>query len=433
LPALTAKADGFDVLTRINCRADQHIVQWNERLHAAGRRSIHPMNSYAGASVEPDWDKVRKSYPTQCPLLNLNNAGVGPSPLVVQEAVIEAYRFANGEPDVNMWQGLDYSRAETKTKLAALVDCDAPEIALNRNSTEGLCTAIFGIELEPADEVVLSEWDYPSTRHAWLRRMKREGIVVRPVDFGLLDDDEAVIAAYANAVTSRTKVMHLTHMLHWTGRVLPIERLCALARQCGVQTIVDAAQSFAQIPFSFRKIGCDFLATSLHKWLGAPFGTGMLIVNASRIHDTWPLLAPFESDPQGIEKFDHWNLGTYCSPLESAIAPAVDFHNSIGTARVHARLRELSLHWITQASDIHGFKMHTPLDSSNLGAVTLFSINGVSADAIQQRLRDDHGISVRLRQQGTLTGVRVSPHLYTRKSELDRFVEALRQVGHTAQ
>jgi selenocysteine lyase/cysteine desulfurase len=219
--------------------------------------------------------------------------------------------------------------------------------------------------------------------------------------------------------------MHLTHMLHSTGRVLPVERLCELARSHGLQTIVDAAQSFAQRPLSFRAIGCDYLAASLHKWLCAPFGTGMLIVRKERIAALWPLVAPLSGDAKGIAKIDGWNLGTYSSPGEHAIEPAIDFHNQLGTAAIHARLRELSMHWIDKARSLPGFTLHTPLDEATLGAVTLFSIKGQSAEALEKVLRERHQMRVRFRKVNGLTGLRVSPHIYTSTDDLDRFVGAL--------
>ena len=379
-----------------------------------------------------EWAKVRDAYPPQQPYMNLNNAAVSPAPLVVQDAVAKAYRFANREPDVNMWDGLDAALPGIKKKLAALADCDVEEIAINRNSTEGLCTAISGIDLNAGDEVLLGEWDYASMRKAWNHRRLREGVVVRDIRYDLMDNDDAVVDAYARAITPRTKVLHLTHMIHWTGRVLPVQRLCAMARQHGILTVVDAAQTFAQMPLSFRKLDCDYLATSLHKWLCAPLGTGMLIVKASRIDSTWPLLGPFDPEPLRIEKFDHWNLGTYCSPLETAIEPAIDFHNRLTTERKHARLRELSRYWVQRAADIEGFRIHTPMESPDLGAVTLFSIAGVEPERIEERLKSEYKIRVRVRRQSSLAGVRVSPHVYTLEHELDAFVAALRRIARKA-
>jgi selenocysteine lyase/cysteine desulfurase len=204
-----------------------------------------------------------------------------------------------------------------------------------------------------------------------------------------------------------------------------------LARPHDIITVVDGAQTFGQMPVSFRDLDCDFFITSLHKWLGAPVGNGMLIVRQSRIDSTWPLLGPFDPPPLGIDKFDHWNLGTYNSAVQAGIAPAIAFHEEIGIRKIHARLQELTRHWTDLARAIPGFRLHTPLDTNDVGAVTLFSIDGMDAKKIEQALRQTHRVHVKYREVRHLKGLRVSPHLYMLKSDLDMFVEVLKQVvGH---
>ncbi|CAM2187517.1 Aminotransferase class V [Paraburkholderia sacchari] len=383
------------------------------------------------AAGELDWAQVRASYPRQRPLLNLNNAAVSPPPLVVEQAVVDAYRFIGRNPDVNMWSGLDVKLPSIKRELAEIADCSADEIALNRNATEGLSVAIFGIPLSPGDRVVVSKWDYPSALGGWRQRQARENIELEVAEFGLLSSDDEVVEAYASAMQPSTRVLQLTHMIHWTGRVLPIGRLCALARERGIVTIVDGAQSFAQLPISVHALRCDFFVTSLHKWLGAPVGNGMLIVDRGRIPQTWPLLAPFDR-VDSIDKFDHWNLGTYNSALQAGIEPAIRFHREIGVSNIHARLRALTRYWVERAADIPGFTVHTPLDAEMLGAVTLFTIDGVDSRHIECALRDSYAIHVKYRQVGDLKGLRVSPHIYQTESDLDRFVESLRAVVRDA-
>ena len=205
---------------------------------------------------EAYWRAVRAAYPEQRPLLNLNNAAVSPPPLRVEQAVVDAYRLISHNPDTTMWYELDAAIPSIKLDLARLADCRPEEIALNRNSTEGLCNVIFGIPLSEGEEVLVSTWEYPSVRAAWLQRQERDGIRVVEVDFDLMDEDDAIVKAYAGALTSRTKALQVTFMSHWTGRVLPVHSLCDLARQHDVTTVVDAAQIFGQMPVSFRELGC---------------------------------------------------------------------------------------------------------------------------------------------------------------------------------
>jgi selenocysteine lyase/cysteine desulfurase len=377
---------------------------------------------------EPAWEAVRAAYPRQDPLLNLNNAAVSPSPRDVEEAVVDAVRLIGRNPDVNMGSRLDAALPRVKSELALLADCDAGGIALVRNATEGLCAAIFGIPLAAGDEVLVSEWDYPSVLAAWRQRAQREGIRVVTVDFDPMADERTILAAYAGAITARTRAMQITHMLHWNGLLLPAQRLCALARQHGIATVVDGAQTFAQIPVSFRELGCDYFVTSLHKWLGAPVGNGMLVMRRERIARTWPLLGPFDPAPQGIDKFDHWNLGTCNSALQAGIAPAIRLHRQVGPYRIQARLRELTLHWIAQARAISGFRLHTRVDGDGPGALSLFSIEGVDPKALERELREAHRVHVKYQCVRYLEGLRVSPHIYMEPAELDRFVDALDQV-----
>ncbi|WP_262267506.1 aminotransferase class V-fold PLP-dependent enzyme [Microvirga yunnanensis] len=389
----------------------------------------------AGADAgEEAWHRVRAAYPPQQPLLNLNNAAVSPPPLVVQQAVIDAYLFIGHNPDVNMWSKLDAALPDIKKQLAELVDCAPHEIALNRNSSEGLSTAIFGIPLTLGDQVLLSPWDYPSVRAGWLQRQQRDGIEAVTCRFDLMASDDDIVAAFEAAITPRTRVMQLTHMFHWNGRVLPVKRLCALARTHDIVTVVDGAQTFAQMPVSFRELGCDFFVASLHKWLGAPVGNGMLIVKEAQIDRTWPLLAPFDPPPFGIDKFDHWNLGTYNSAIQAGIGPAIQLHREIGVRTIHARLQELTRYWVSLAHDIPGFRLHTPLDTDDLGAVSLFSIDHVDSKALERELREKHQVHVKYRKVEHVEGLRVSPHVYMLRADLDTFVIALRnaveRVGH---
>ena len=190
-------------------------------------------------------------------------------------------------------------------------------------------------------------------------------------------------------------------------------------------TVVDAAQTFGQIPLRFDDLRCDYFVTSLHKWLGAPIGNGMLIVREEKIDSTWPLLAPFDPPPLQIDKFDHWNLGTYNSALQAGIPPAIEFHRSIGIDRIHQRLQALTRYWVSSAQAIPGFRLHLPLDSNAFAAVTLFSIAGVDSLSVERHLRDVHRVHVKYRRAGALEGLHVSPHVYTSKADLDNFVRAL--------
>jgi len=385
----------------------------------------------ATAEGEFDWEEIRASFPEQKPFLNLDNGCIGPPSLAVQEKVIDSFRYENCSPCYNMFDVIDKGVPQIKAKLAQLADCDPREIALNRNTTVGMCTAILGMPLSKGDEVLLSNWDYPSMINAWKQRAARDGIVLKSVSFGLMDSDEKIVEAYSKAITAKTKAIQLTHIIHWSGRAIPVAEICAVAKGKDILTVVDAAQSFAHIPVSFREIGCDYLATSFHKWLSAPIGTGMFVIKADRIEETWPLF-PIYEELDGADKFGMSNLGTYDSGKYDAIGDAVDFHNRIGSRRKQERLQSLSKYWVEQALEIPGFNIHTPMDHPELGGITLFSIDGIPINILETRLREEFGIQTRKRDPKGLRGIRVSPQVYVRKSELDTLVSAIRAIARSA-
>ena len=397
----------------------------------SGGAALISMKAHAEVKEEIDWGSIRTQYPTQKPFLNLDNGCISPPTLEVQRQVISGYQFANENPCYNLFEVLDAAVPAIKVKLAKLVDCDPDEVSLNRCTTVGMCTAIFGMPLSKGDEVILCKWDYPSMISAWKQRAEREGLILKFASFELLDSDESIVAAYTKMITPRTRAIQLTHMIHWTGRVIPVAEICRIANQHSIRTVVDAAQSVAHVPVSFRDIGCDYLATSFHKWLSGPIGTGMLIVKAERIDETWPLFAQYEK-LKGADKFGLSNLGTFDAHSHFAIGQAVDFHNSIGTVRKQKRLQTLTRYWVSQAADIPGFRMHTLMDHPNLAGLSSFSIDNIPVAVIEHRLRQEFKIQTRKRIPEGLQAIRVSPQLYTSMDDLNVFVRALRVIAKTS-
>jgi selenocysteine lyase/cysteine desulfurase len=184
-----------------------------------------------------------------------------------------------------MWRILDQGREGLREKLANLCGVLPEEIAINRNATEGLNTVIFGLNLKAGDEVVLSTFDYPNMMNAWKQREKRDKIKLVWINIPQpLEDEKAIVKLYQDAITSKTKIVHITHMINWTGNFVPTKAIADMAHAKGCEVIVDGAHSFAQIDFKIEDTGADYFATALHKWLGAPFGTGLLYIKKEKIN-----------------------------------------------------------------------------------------------------------------------------------------------------
>jgi len=382
----------------------------------------------AAAGDEELWNQIRQAYTVSASIINLNNGGVSPQPKVVQDAVDRYYHLSNEAPSYYMWRILDMGREPVREKLADLGDCSPEEVAIDRNTTEALETAIFGLRLQKGDEVILTKQDYPNMINAWKQRELRDGIVLKWLNLELPEDNEdKLVDAYVSAFSSKTKVVHITHMINWNGQIIPAKRIIAEARKRGIQSVLDGAHTYAHFVFSLSDIAPDYFGTSLHKWLCAPFGTGMMYVRRERISDLWPLFANGEPFSENIRKFE--GLGTRSFAPEQAIAQAVDFHNAIGSKRKEERLRYLKDYWCKNVMDIPRVKLNVSLEPHASCALGNFSIDGIDTGEIANILFRDYKIhSVAIKWEN-IDGVRITPHVYTNKYDLDKLVDAIHTIA----
>lgn len=396
---------------------------------STGKQLLVASKSKQDYTTDEDfWNLIRQAYHVSHPIVNLNNAGVSPHTKAVQETIERHQRVSNEMPSYYMWRTLGKNREPIRAALAGLAGCSAEEIAINRNATEALETIIFGLSLRAGDEVVLGKYDYPAMLNAWKQREKRDGIILKWVDLILPSEDTAALTkAYTDQFTTKTKVVHLTHMLNWSGQILPVRDIALVAKQQGIEVIVDGAQSFAQLDFTIPDLECDYFGTSLHKWLGGPFGTGMLYVKKEKIKNLYPLFAPPEGQETDIRKFEH--LGTHDLAIENAIGTAIDFHEMIGISRKEKRLRYLSTYWMERVKDLPNVDIHTPINSPFSGALGLFNIRGITPRKIHGKMLQTNQIHLTTSRIDPLVGCRVSPNVYTLTKDLDRLVEAIHELA----
>ena len=360
--------------------------------------------------------------------MNLNNGGVSPQPKVVQEAFESYTRFSNEGPAYYMWEVLGEGRESVRRDLAELAGSSPEELAIVRNTTEALETVIFGLNLKKGDEVVLTKQDYPNMINAWKQREKRDGIVLKWIDLPqLIEDESAIVEAYREQFTNRTKIIEIMHMINWNGQILPAKKLADAAHMEGIEVLVDGAHTFAHLDFKIPDLNCDYYGTSLHKWLCAPFGTGMLYVKKDKISKIWPLTAPAEPESNDIRKFEA--MGTRSFPAELAIGAAINFHDMIGSERKEARLRYLKNYWMDALSDIKGIKFFTsgkPEFSCGLGN---FGIEGKDPADIQKELLSKYKIYTVAMVWENINGIRVTPNVYITTGDLDKFIEAVHEIA----
>jgi selenocysteine lyase/cysteine desulfurase len=390
--------------------------------------SLNKINAAAAMNDEDLWSRIAQAYTVSSTLLNLNNGGVSPQPKIVQDAVDRYYHLSNEAPSHYMWHILDKGRESVRRKLADLAGSSPEEIAINRNTTEALATVTWGLTLNKGDEVIMTKQDYPNMIQAWKQKEMRDGIKIKWLSFDLpIENEETVLKSFIDATTSKTKVWHITHMINWTGQIMPVKKLCDEARKRNIISIVDGAHTFAHMDFNIHEINPDYFGSSLHKWLCAPFGTGMLYVKKENIAGLWPLFPNDKPQIADIKKFE--TLGTRSFAPEQAIAQAVDFHNAIGSKRKEERLRYLKNYWCEKVTQNPRVKLNISMKPEFACALGNFSIEGIDPETISVRLINEFQIHVVAIKWENINGVRVTPHVYTSTKDLDRFVDAVLKIA----
>jgi len=393
----------------------------------AMQASHHNFQEGSFDNDEDFWGWIREAYTVSPNIINLNNGGVAPQPKVVQDAHIRFYQYCNEAPSYYMWQILDQGREPLREKLAGICGCDAEEIAINRNSTEGLNTVIFGLNLKQGDEVVLTKQDYPNMINAWRQREKRDGIKLVWVDLPLpIDREDDIVKYYTNAFTARTKVVMVTHLINWTGQIMPVKKIADEAHKMGIEVIADGAHTLAHFDFKIPDLGCDYFASSLHKWMSAPFGSGLLYIKKEKIKNVWALLSNNEPDGTDLRKFE--SLGTRSFASEMSIGAAADFHEMIGAPRKEARLRFLKDYWVNQVKGLNRVSFLHSNNPKMSCAIANIAIEGKKPEEVSGELFNKHKIHCVAINWENVHGVRITPNVYTSLKDLDKLVLGIKKM-----
>ncbi len=403
-----------------------HAAEWRD-----ASEKVSALKPEQAAQNEDYWSVIQRSYSVNSNIINLNNGGVSPSPIVVQQAVERYNQLSNEGPSYYMWRILDQGREPLREKLAALAGASPEEIAINRNATEALNTVIYGLDLNRGDEVIGTLQDYPNMIQAYRQKAQRQGIVYKQISFDFpIEDDARIVQAYEAAVTDRTKVIHVTHMINWVGQTMPVAKIAEMAHARGIEVICDGAHSFGLIDFKIPDLHCDYFGTSLHKFLSAPIGSGMLWIKRDKIEKIWPLTCNGEPRSGNIRKFE--TLGTRSFPIEQGIGEAINFHEGIGSRRKQERIHYLKNYWASRVQSMPRVKLHTSLNPNYSCAICGVSIDGMTPGQLDTALFDQYKIHTVGIVWENISCVRITPHVYTSIADLDKLVGAIQTIAAKA-
>ena len=289
-------------------------------------------------------------------------------------------------------------------------------------------TIIFGLNLKAGDEIIGTKQDYPNMINAWKQRSIRDGIVYKQLNFKFpIENEDEIVTAFEKAITPKTKIIHITHVINWIGQIMPVQKLCAMAKKHGIETIVDGAHSFGLLDFSVPDLGCDYFGTSLHKFLSAPIGSGMLWIKKENIAKIWPLVCNDQPNSADIRKFE--TLGTRSFPIEQGIGEAINFHTAIGSKRKEERIRYLKNYWATKVVEIPKVKIHTSFKSEFACGICGVSVDGMTPGELDSALYSKYKIHTVGIVWENVSCVRITPHVYTRLQDLDKLVYAIGAIA----
>jgi selenocysteine lyase/cysteine desulfurase len=399
---------------------------------AAFTQSLRASAGAPEAGSEAYWQMVKRQFPLEEKLLYLNAANVCPVSHPVMDRYLEYLRDFQRNPSFQNREKYKLHQERLRAKLATLLGCSADEIAVTRNTSEGNNVVVNGVDLKPGDEVLITDHNHPSNKQSWKVRASRQGFVVRSLPVPVpAPSREHLLSAFEKAITSRTKIIAITHVTNTTGILYPAREIAELARRRGIWMHLDGAQTFGAIDVNLRQIGCDSYAASSHKWSMGPLEAGVLYVREERIAGLWPSIvtAGWSDHLVGARKFEV--LGQRDNPRVVAFEAAVEFIRLIGMSNVEARMRALATSLKQKLAQIPRVRLKTNLEPELSAGVIKFHLLGVATPHAYDTLWTKHRVALAMTTSSSPAnqeGLRFCPHIYNSRDELDRAAGAVREL-----
>lgn len=380
------------------------------------------------ASDNDFWEAIRKDYLLKPDYINLENGYYNFLPQPVLEKYIQHIREVNYQGSYYMRTVQWDNKKRMADKLAAIAGCEPGELIITRNTTESLDLVIGGMDWQKDDEAVFAEQDYGSMQDMFKQVSDRYGVKLVKVSVpNHPANDEEIVELYAKAITPKTKLLMVCHIINITGHILPVRKICDMAHAKGVEVMVDGAHAFAHFRYKISDLNCDYYGTSLHKWMSVPLGAGFLYVNKNKISKPWPVFADWTTDKNNIARLNH--TGTHPCATDLAVEDSIDYYNMIGAERKEKRMQYLQQYWTSRVKDIPRVVINTPLVEGRSCGIANVGITGILPADLAKRLMDEHKVFTVAINYANVQGCRICPNVYTTTEELDRFVDAIKKLA----
>ena len=374
------------------------------------------------------WKTIRNDYLLKKEYVNLENGYYCFIPQPTLNKHIDHIKKINLEGSFYMRNHREKDNRATANRLSKLVNCESDELVITRNTTESLDLIISGFPWKKNDEAIFASQDYGSMQEMFKLTAKRKGIKNKIISIpNHPKNDQEIVSLYEKQITKKTKLIMVSHMINITGQILPVKKICEMAHSYNIDVLVDGAHCVGHIDVNIKDLDCDYYGSSLHKWLSAPLGTGLLFVKKNKISKIEPLFAGHIHERDSILRLNH--IGTNPVHSDLAINDAIDYLESIGSEKKENRLRYIQRYWSDKLRNKKNIIINTPEEISRSCGIANIGVRSLKPSNLSEILFKKYGIFTVPIDYANVVGCRITPNIYTNEEELNYFVDSILKIA----
>jgi len=406
------------------------LIPFSQNIRYDSLNKIENLLNTENLSDDDFWKLVRSQYDLHQDFINLESGYYNIIPKPTLKKQIEHIKRVNLEGSFYMRKSRFKDKSTITSELANFVGCNSKNLAITRNTTESLDLIISGFPWKSGDEAIYAYQDYGAMQDMFEQIGERHGVVLKKVSVpNHPKNDMELISLYESQITSKTRLIMISHMVNITGQILPVKKICDMAHSYGVEVLVDGAHCVGHFNFKIDNLNCDYYGSSLHKWLATPLGAGLLYVNNKHIPKIWPLIADHEKDPNKIQRLSH--TGTHPVSTDLTIIDAIEYLNSIGIKKKESRLRFLKTYWQNALKNESNIVINTPFDPQRSCGIGNVGLKNMKPETLANRLYEEFGIFTVAIDYANVKGCRITPNIFTNENELDTFIDAMKSLARS--